>query len=151
MFKAALSRWASGVAVVTAAGPVGMTVSSFNSLSLDPPLVTVALAKSAHSSEPIVAAKGFAVHVLEREQRDLSVRFAANVDRFAGIETGDGLFGAPLLQGCVARITCAHHATADGGDHTILVGRVVQVELGEGEPLLYYRGDYRRLKSDGAA
>lgn len=147
-FKAALSRWASGVTVVTAPGPVGMTVSAFSSLSLDPPLIVVALADSAHSSEPIVAAEWFAVHVLAAEQQDLSVRFASHVDRFAGLTVESGPFETPLLHGCVARLVCERHGTFDGGDHTILVGRVAQADVGEGEPLLYYRGQYRELDPD---
>ncbi|HRC07083.1 MAG TPA: flavin reductase family protein [Miltoncostaeales bacterium] len=149
-FKATLARWASGVTVVTAAGPVGMTVSAFSSLSLEPPLVTVALSTDAHSSAPILAAEGFAVHILGDDQRALSTRFASPVDRFADLTWHDGPFGTPLLPACLARLVCAHHAVADGGDHQILIGRVVQVDVGEGEPVLYYRGAYRELaSSDG--
>jgi flavin reductase (DIM6/NTAB) family NADH-FMN oxidoreductase RutF len=146
-FRAALSRWASGVTVVTAAGPVGMTVSAFSSLSLDPPLVTVAIACGAGGHDAIVGAQGFAVHVLEDDQAEISTRFASPVDRFADLAWQPGPFGAPLLHGGVARLVCARHATADGGDHTILVGRVVQVDVNAGEPLLYYRGAYRGLAS----
>lgn len=144
-FKAALSRWASGVTVVTAAGPVGMTVSAFASLSLDPPLVTVALAHRAYTSAEIIAAPGFAVHILGEDQENLSTRFASHVDRFEGIAWETGEFGAPLLRGAVARLLCARHAQADGGDHAILIGRVVQVDVLPGAPILYYRGGYRRL------
>lgn len=149
-FKATLARWASGVTVVTAAGPVGMTVSAFSSLSLEPPLVTVALSTDAHSSASILTADGFAVHILGDDQRSVSTRFASPVDRFADLTWHDGPFGAPLLSGCLARLVCARHAIADGGDHQILIGRVVQVDVGEGEPVLYYRGAYRELSpSDG--
>lgn len=144
-FRAALSRWASGVTIVTAAGPVGMTVSAFSSLSLDPPLVMVSLAKTAATTATIVEAAGFAVHILEDDQQTLSSRFASPVDRFDGLTWDGGPFGAPLMHGGVARIVCARHATADGGDHTILIGRVVQVDVNAGEPLLYYRGTYRGL------
>lgn len=144
-FRAALSRWASGVTIVTAAGPVGMTVSAFCSLSLDPPLIVVSLARAAATHDAVIAADGFAVHILEDDQADLSTRFASPVDRFAGLEVEEGPFGAPLLHGGVARLVCARHATAGGGDHTILVGRVMQVDVQAGEPLLYYRGRYRGL------
>ncbi len=144
-FRAALSRWASGVTVVTAAGPVGMTVSAFSSLSLDPPLILVSLAKSAATHDAVLTADGFAVHILEDDQADISRRFASPVDRFDGLSWDEGPHGAPLLHGGVARLACAKHATADGGDHTILIGRVVQVDVHAGEPLLYYRGDYRGL------
>jgi flavin reductase (DIM6/NTAB) family NADH-FMN oxidoreductase RutF len=144
-FRAALSRWATGVTIVTAAGPVGMTVSAFSSLSLDPPLVTVALAKDAGAHDTLVDAAGFGVHILEDDQQELSTRFATPVDRFADLHWDEGPFGAPLLHGGVARLACARHAAFDGGDHTILVGRVVQVDVRTGDPLLYYRGGYRGL------
>ena len=144
-FKAALSRWASGVTVVTAAGPIGMTVSAFSSLSLDPPLVMVSLAKSAATHDQLVGSSGFAVHILEDDQREMSSRFASPVDRFDGLAWDEGPFGAPLMHGGVARLACASHATADAGDHTILIGRVIQVDVNAGEPLLYYRGAYREL------
>lgn len=144
-FKAALSRWASGVTIVTAAGPVGMTVSAFSSLSLDPPLITVALARAAATCEAVVAAEGFAVHILEDDQSELSGRFAGPGERFDGLVWTPGPFGAPLMHGGVARLVCDRHSTADGGDHIILIGRVVQVDAFAGEPLLYYRGGYRSL------
>lgn len=144
-FRAALSRWASGVTVVTAAGPVGMTISAFSSLSLDPPLILVSLAKAAATHDAVLAAVGFAVHILEDDQADVSHRFATAQHRFNGIDWDEGPYGAPLLHGGVARLACERHSTADGGDHTILVGRVVQVDVHAGEPLLYYRGSYRGL------
>lgn len=144
-FRAALARWPSGVTIVTAAGPVGMTVSAFCSLSLNPALVLVSLARAATMHDPVLAADGFAVHILEHDQPELSTRFATPVDRFDGLAYDTGAFGAPLLHGGVARLVCQKHATADGGDHTILIGRVVQVDAHAGDPLLYYRGGYRRL------
>ena len=144
-FRAALARWPSGVTIVTAAGPVGMTVSAFCSLSLDPPLVLVSLAHAATMHDPVLAADGFAVHILEHDQPELSTRFATPVDRFDGLAYDTGPFGAPLLHGGVARLVCQKHATTDGGDHTILIGRVVQVDAHSGDPLLYYRGAYRGL------
>ncbi len=154
-FKAALSRWASGVTVVTAPGPAGMTVSAFASLSLEPPLITVAIACGAHAHDAIVGADGFAVHILGADHAELSTRFASPVDRFAGLTWEEGPHGEPLLHEYVARLVCARHATFDGGDHTILVGRVVQADITHGDPVLYYRGAYRHLvpleDDDGAA
>ena len=125
-----------------------MTVSAFNSLSLDPPLVLVSLAQAAATCDAVLQADGFAVHILEDDQSDLSDRFARPGERFDGLTWTPGPYGAPLLHGGVARIVCERHATAHGGDHTILIGRVVQVDAHAGEPLLYYRGGYRNLAPD---
>ena len=146
-FKAALSRWASGVTIVTAAGPVGMTVSAFSSLSLEPPLIQVSLANAAATCDAVLQADGFAVHILEDDQSGLSDRFAGPGERFDGLSWTPGPFDAPLLHGGVARIVCERHAISGGGDHTILIGRVVQVDTHPGAPLLYYRGGYRSLAS----
>lgn len=144
-FRAALSHWASGVTIVTAEGPVGMTVSAFASLSLEPPLITVALARSAYSHDAMVDAPGFAVHILGHDESDLSTRFSRPGDRFADMEWEVGRYGSPVLHVGIARLCCARHATFDGGDHTILVGRVEQVDVNSDEPVLYYRGAYRTL------
>jgi flavin reductase (DIM6/NTAB) family NADH-FMN oxidoreductase RutF len=152
-FRAALSRWASGVTVVTATGPhgpTGMTVSSFASLSLDPPLVLACIARSSGSHDALVLAEGFGVHVLSQDQRDLSARFARpGIDKFAGLDHEVGPYGAPLLPVGLARLVCARQAVLDGGDHTILVGRVTRAEIPElddlGDPLLHYNRGYRAL------
>lgn len=144
-FRAALSHWASGVTVVTAAGPVGMTVSAFSSLSLDPPLVTVAIARGAYAHDGLVGAPGFAVHILGEGDSQVSTRFASPGDRFDGIDWEVGRHDAPLLHAGITRLCCVHHAALDGGDHTILIGRVEQVDVTAGEPVLYYRGAYRTL------
>ena len=85
------------------------------------------------------------MHILEDDQSELSGRFAGPGERFDGVSWTPGPFGAPLLHGGVARLVCERHSTADGGDHVILIGRVVQVDAYAGEPLLYYRGGYRSL------
>ena len=152
-FRAALSRWASGVTVVTAAGPhgpTGMTVSSFASLSLDPPLVLACIARSSGSHDALVLAEGFGVHVLSQSQRDLSARFARpGIDKFAELEHELGPYGTPLLPVGLARLVCVREAALDGGDHTILVGRVTRAEVPElddlGDPLLHYNRGYRAL------
>ncbi|MEA2783663.1 MAG: hypothetical protein QOK29_5226 [Rhodospirillaceae bacterium] len=152
-FRAALSRWASGITIVTAAGPqgpTGITVSSFASLSLDPPLVLACIARSSGSHDALVTADGFGVHLLSREQRELSAHFArAGIDKFAGLAHEVGPYGAPLLPVGLARLVCAREAALDGGDHTILVGRVTRAEVPElddlGDPLLHYNRGYRAL------
>ena len=148
-FRDALARWASGVTIITARAddePVGMTAASFSSLSLDPPLVLVCIAHSAHSHGPLTTAPGFAVHILGRGQEELSARFAkAGAAKFADHPDERGLFDVPLLPFGVARLVCAHHAALDGGDHTILVGRVLNVELAGTDPLVYCNRAYQRL------
>jgi flavin reductase (DIM6/NTAB) family NADH-FMN oxidoreductase RutF len=149
-FKTALSRWGSGVAVITtrdaAGAPVGLTASSFSSLSLQPPLILFCLGLDSTGHDAFVAAPGFAVHLLAAEQQALSARFATRGgEKFAGLEHRDGRWGAPLLSGCLAVLECRTHAQVPGGDHIIMVGEVEAVTVGDGEPLLYFRGAYRRM------
>ncbi len=146
-FRETLALWASGVTIVTARdadGPVGMTVSSFSSLSLDPPLVLACVDLRAKSHDGIVEAPGFVVHVLGRTQEDLSQAFARpGAEKFDQFAWEPGPYDAPLLQLGVARLVCARHATLDGGDHTILVGRVEHVERTDADPLVYWNRSYR--------
>jgi flavin reductase (DIM6/NTAB) family NADH-FMN oxidoreductase RutF len=146
LFKDCLSTWTSGVTVVTASGPrmiVGITASAFSSLSVDPPLVLVCIGRSSGSHDDLVGADGFAVHILSRDQEELSNRFAtAGVDKFDGVDFGLGPFDTPLLELGAARLVCERHAMLGGGDHTILVGRVIEAEPGDGEPLLYHSRSY---------
>ena len=150
-FRDTLARWASGVTVVTARRgeePIGMTAASFSSLSLDPPLVLICVARSASSHDGLVGAPGFAVHVLGAEQDDVSSRFAGpGADKFDGFPDERGPFATPLLPFGVARLVCERHATLPGGDHTILVGRVVSTELAGSDPLLYCNRAYGRLQT----
>jgi len=146
-FRETLALWPSGVTVVTAQHDgvrLGMTVSSFSSLSLDPPLVLACIAKSAKSHDGIVEAAGFAIHVLSRTQEDVSRLFARpGPEKFNDIATTDGLFDVPLLHLGVARLVCAHHEAVVGGDHTILIGRVLEVDRTDQPPLIYWDRDYR--------
>lgn len=150
-FRAALGRWASGVAIVTSrAGDHvhGMTVSAFSSVSLVPPLVLVCADKSSNTLGVIDAGGCFAVNVLAAGQEALSNRFASKKDehrRFEGLETRRGETGAPLLPGALVGLDCRVVAAHDAGDHVIYVGEVVVAEVGEGEPLLHYAGRYREM------
>ena len=146
--------FATGVTVVTCADakgrPHGLTVNSFTSVSLDPPLVLVCLAKAAASAAPLVESPHFAINVLRTEQRPASITFSSRVeDRFGQTRWTEGAEGAPLLAGSLAQFECARHAVHDGGDHHILVGRVKRAgyEIGP-DPLLYFKGKYRRLHFD---
>jgi len=151
-FRMACGQFATGVAVVTAGSrsgrPVGLTINSFSSVSLDPPLVLFCLAREAQCLAGFDAAAGFVIHVLSAEQRGLSARFATpDADRFQGLDWQDGPFG-PVLPDALARFDCRRHAAVDGGDHIILIGRVeaVSVRDGAAEPLLYFRGGYRAIR-----
>jgi 3-hydroxy-9,10-secoandrosta-1,3,5(10)-triene-9,17-dione monooxygenase reductase component len=142
------------VTVVTARGPsgesVGVTVNSFNSVSLDPPLILWSLDKEARSRAAFQASTYFAVNVLGADQADLSVRFAQrHDDKFAAVEVDDGTGGCPLIKGCVARFQCRTEQMIDGGDHLIFVGRVLEFDYDADAPALaFYRGRYCRVDSD---
>ncbi len=144
-FRDALGRFATGVTVVTCAsdaGPQGMTVNSFTSLSLTPPLVLWCPAKSANRHDMFTKAAHFSIHILSDAQKDLCIGFAKDTSPFDTIDWQADANGTPILANTIARFDCTHHAVHDGGDHSILVGRVVKVELGAGDPLVYYQGRF---------
>lgn len=143
----ALGHFATGVTVVTTrdrtGAPIGVTVNSFSSLSLEPPLIMWSLAKKSYSLAAFEASGGFAVHVLAADQRELSDRFArAGTDKFSDIPVSVGLDDLPLLPRCAAVFQCSTEHRYDGGDHLILVGRVQRFTTEDRPPLLFYRGRY---------
>ncbi|MCS6804354.1 MAG: flavin reductase family protein [Acidobacteriota bacterium] len=149
-FRQSLSRFASGVTVVTTRDadgcPRGMTVSAFCSLSLEPPLVLICIDKTAESHPAFSQSGVFAVNVLADNQEFLSRQFSTAVeDRFAGIAYHAGLDGVPVLDGALANLQCRLVHSYDGGDHTIFVGQIEATTVREGNPLLYFRGRYRQL------
>jgi flavin reductase (DIM6/NTAB) family NADH-FMN oxidoreductase RutF len=158
-FRDVLGRFATGVVIVTAAAPdghpVGMTINSFNAVSLDPPLVLFSVDRRARSLKPLRSAPGLGVNILARDQQDLSDRFARpRDDKWEGVRWRAGIGGAPLLEGAVGHIECVRHAVHEGGDHLIFVCRVVGLEAagGSGEPLAWYRGCYCGLdRGEGRA
>ncbi|WP_373488374.1 enoyl-CoA hydratase-related protein [Blastomonas sp.] len=144
-FRNALGQFATGVTIVTARADdghaVGVTANSFNSVSLDPPLVLWSLAKSARSMPVFDAASHFAVHVLASDQDALANLFASQVsDKFAGMDVGT--IGPPRIQGCSARLVCETRYRYEGGDHIIMVGEVQDYESEGKPPLLFYGGSY---------
>jgi len=147
-FKRALSRRASGVAVVTARNGErihGMTVSAFTEVSLEPPLVLVCADKGSNTLPVIRAGGVFAINVLARDQQELSNRFALKKDenkRFDGLEFDVGRTGAPLLRGVAVNIDCRVVAEHDAGDHVVYIGQVEEVRSFDRDPLLYFRGTY---------
>ena len=149
-FKLAMSHFASGVTVVTTehdGTPYGMTVASFASLSLHPPLVLICIEQGVKSHDAIAAAARFGVSILAHEQSEISNRFASKKveDRFAGTSWSRGELGMPLIDGAICAIECRVQAQLPGGDHTIFVGEVESVRTHEAQPLVYFRSGYRQL------
>lgn len=143
--RAAMANFATGVAVVTTCDtdgtPYGVTINSFNSVSLDPPLVLWSLGLSAWSLPVFRRAEGFVVNVLGEDQTDLCKLFASREEnRFDRIAWHTGPLGLPQLDGSLARFACSFWARYPGGDHEIMVGRVLSCDLGAGRPLVYCQG-----------
>lgn len=146
-FRRALGNFATGVTVVTAADAsgrkVGVTANSFNSVSLDPPLILWSIDKRSTSHAVFEAATHFAVNVLAADQIDLSNNFARpREDRFAEIGYQAGAGGAPVLADCSARFECEKYQQVDGGDHWIMIGKVAAFDDCGRSPLLYHQGAY---------
>jgi len=150
-FRAAMSHFASGVTVVTTehgGRPYGMTVASFASLSLRPPLVLVCIEKTVKTHDAIVAAKKFGVSILSAGQADISSRFASRAeDKFSGIDVDRGELGVPLIAGALTTLECSVRDQLPGGDHSIFVGEVVDAIMREGAPLLYFRSGYHEMQA----
>lgn len=149
--RAALGRFATGVAIVTLrdadGAPVGMTINSFSSVSLDPPLVLFSIDKNALSLPAFRAGGSFAINVLGAGQESLSARFARpGAEKFTGVAWRDGLNGAPLLADSLAHFECLPWAQYEGGDHIIFVCRIQQYVYDSGKaPLVFYGGRYADL------
>ncbi|HVB93669.1 MAG TPA: flavin reductase family protein [Acidimicrobiales bacterium] len=143
MFKEAVGRFVTGVTVVTALEdeePVGFTCQSFVSLSLDPPLVALAPAKSSTSWPRIAKAGSFCVNVLGDHQQEVCRKFAVSGgDKFAGVSWHRATGGAPIIDGSLAWVNCGLELIHDAGDHELVIGRVLDLGLGEGSPLLFYK------------
>jgi flavin reductase (DIM6/NTAB) family NADH-FMN oxidoreductase RutF len=150
----ALGCFATGVTVVTCFDaedqPFGLTANSFTSVSLDPPLLLVCVHRHAACAGALAEAHHFAVNVLQTGQQPASIRFSTRTeDRFGANDWSRGEFGAPVLRESLGVFECERHAIHEGGDHYILVGRVVKASFNpELDPLLYFRGRYRRLHFD---
>lgn len=151
-FRRALGEFATGVAVVTARSNggdlIGMTMSSFNSVSIDPPLVLFSVDRKALSLPAMLEAKGFVVNVLAREQEGISNQFArALSNKWDQVKTTIGHAQAPLISGALAHFECEPYAHHDGGDHVIFLVRVVRhmAHPDAPPPLIFFRGRYRDL------
>ena len=129
--------------------PTGLTASAFSSVSLDPPLVLICVDHKSQSYPALREAGRFAINVLHHEHEPISRRFASTrLDKFDGVPFRLGALGLPLIEGALAQLECRTVSAHVEGDHTIFVGRVEAGEAGEGEPLLYYRGRYHRIRGE---
>jgi flavin reductase len=144
-----MGQFATGVTVVTTGGKAGLhglTANAVASLSLDPPLVLVAVEKKSHSLEFLKANLCFAVNILRLDQEDVSRRFAKPGPKdFTGLSIQSNVTGAPILADCLAHVDCRVVEILPGGDHDIFVGEIVSGKLQGGQPLLYHAGKYRKL------
>jgi 3-hydroxy-9,10-secoandrosta-1,3,5(10)-triene-9,17-dione monooxygenase reductase component len=146
-FRDALGNFVTGVTIVTACDEAGrdtgLTANSFNSVSLDPPMVLWSLALSSSSLPAFRHAPWWAVHILASDQEALSGRFAKRgVDKFEGLSLTRGPGGIPLLEGCAARFICRTAYEYEGGDHAIFVGEVLEFDREGRTPLVYHQGRY---------
>lgn len=148
-FRDALGSFTTGVTVVTtrgSEGDVGLTANSFNSVSMEPPMVLWSLGKSANSLPAFKGAHYFAVHILSEEQQELSNRFAKRgIDKFGGVEVARGPDDIPLLRCCAARFVCRTEYQYEGGDHIIFVGEVLEFDHCDLRPLLFHGGRYGQI------
>lgn len=144
-----MAQFVSGVTVVTTELEgqfYGMTVASFASLSLEPPLVLFCAGKRMQTHDAIAGAKKFGVSILSLEQKDLSGHFASKLDdKFTGVDYRLGSLGVPLLRGAICTLECTLHERVDGGDHSIMLGLVEDAAVADGAPLVYFRSGYREL------
>jgi len=151
-FRNTVGCFATGITVITtvdqAGRPVGFTANSFTSLSLDPPLVLFCLDRKVASFEAFVDARPFAVNILSSGQTDVSQRFATSgQEKWEGVEFESWQTGSPILRDCLANLECTIESIHEGGDHVIVIGRVVAIDRAENTSgaLLYYRGRYAEV------
>jgi flavin reductase (DIM6/NTAB) family NADH-FMN oxidoreductase RutF len=151
LFFRLMGSFGSGVTVITSRDedgvPRGFTASAFCSLSLDPTLCLICVDLTTESLPAIRATRAFAVNILAADQEELSRRFASKAtDKFAGLEYREGeATGAPIFDGVLAWIECRVTEILPGGDHVVVIGEVQDGDARDGEPLLYFRSQYRRL------
>ncbi len=147
-FRRALGQFATGVTLITtreadSPAPVGITVNSFASVSLDPPLILWSAARGSMRHAHFSGAQAFAVHVLTNDQAALANRFSRSGGDFDGLAHDLNPEGVPVLPGTLARFECRTEATHEGGDHTIIIGRVLRFSMAEtAEPLVFARGAF---------
>ena len=154
-FRHVLGHFASGVTVVTTSDadgrPAGLTASAFTSVSLDPPLILICVDHKSQTYPTLLERGRFAINILTADQQDVSRRFASTkLDKFEVIPYRMSALDLPLIDGALAYLECTTANTHVEGDHTIFVGLVEAASAGDGEPLLYFRAKYDRLRGDDA-
>lgn len=146
MFRRCLGQYGTGVAIITAQGDdrrAAVTVNSFSSVSLDPPLILWSIARTSRSFAIFTGGGHFAVNILSSKQMDVSRHFSSKLeDKFADAAWAPGVHGSPLIDGCLAHLECKTHSVVDGGDHVIVIGLVTRARRFEGTPLLFSQGQY---------
>lgn len=145
LFRSALGSFATGVTVVTAMtpnGPIGMTANSFSSLSLDPPLVLWSPAKSSSRYAAFVEADHFCINVLNAQQTAICKRFTKSGENFDDLDWELNSDGVPVIVGALSRFECARYAIHDGGDHSLVIGKVRRVLHNAGAPLCFSQGHF---------
>lgn len=149
-FRSALGKFSTGVTIVTVNGvdgPIGMTVNSFASVSLDPPLVLWSALKSSHRFKYFDAEERFAVHVLSSEQEWMAKHFARHANSIEACDWQLSADRVPIINNVVAHFECEKHASVDAGDHAILVGRVVNATVCDKTPLVFSGGQFGTFAS----
>lgn len=146
LFRKCLGQYGTGVAIITMEKDnvrAAVTVNSFASVSLEPPLILWSISHGSRSYPLFKNGRGFAVNILSSSQIDVSKHFSSKIeDKFAGVGWTSGEFGSPLLHGCLAHFECESYSQVDSGDHTILIGLVRRASRFDGEPLLFAKGQY---------
>lgn len=150
-FRRVCAKYATGITILTVLDPdgvaQGMTVNSFTSVSLEPPLILVCIDRRTSILRHFRLAARFAVNVLAEEHQPLSARFAlSGLDRFEGVEWTRGHTGAPVLPDMLASLECAVVQMVDAGDHVVVIGEALHATWREGKPLLYFNSSYRKLQ-----
>jgi 3-hydroxy-9,10-secoandrosta-1,3,5(10)-triene-9,17-dione monooxygenase reductase component len=150
LFRKVLGHFATGVTVVTTrhetGEPWGFTVNAFTSVSLEPPLILVCVDQGTESHRAMAGAKYFAVNFLTDKQQDISKHFASrSPDRFSAVAHSDSVHGSPLIAGCLGFLECEKVASHIHGDHTVMIGEVIDASVTGGDPLIFYSSSYGRL------
>lgn len=148
--RKAFGTFATGVTVVTAQtanGPIGMTANSFSSLSLDPPLVLWSPAKSSTRHNSFVEAKHFCIHILSETQSETCTRFAKSGHDFSQLDWHNGFENVPIIGGALCYFECEQYSFHDAGDHSLIIGRVMNFRRHEGKPLCFSQGRFGSFES----